>query len=77
MIETIKAITNTNGKQTELDVSREDFERAIFSLLTDPNSDLYRYCAKDERGNVYTHLRFRTEDNNYFFEFKIRKDVDQ
>lgn len=77
MTETIKAITNAEGKQTEIDVTREDFERGIFTLLTDPNSELYRYVQKNKDGSTYTHLRFRTKDNEKFFEFKIRKELER
>lgn len=72
MTETIKAITNAGGKTSEMEIHREDFERAIFELLTDPGSELYRYSVQTD-GGAYTHLRFRKKDEK-FFEFKITRE---
>lgn len=74
MTETIKMITIRNEKQEETtEMTREEFEKVIFDLLTDPKFvELYRFCDEDEDGGTYTHLIFKDKDNKELFGYKTK-----
>lgn len=73
MTETIKMVTTINGTQTEKEMTREEFEKAIFELLTDPNFvELYRFCDEDGDGGTYTHLRFKDKDDRELYGYKTK-----
>lgn len=76
MIETtISAATNVNGQLDEREITREEFERVILSLMTDPDSKMARLAKRTERG-TYTHIKFAKTEGGKYFEFKIFKEDD-